>query len=143
MNFGSKKTTEPNSFKTLIDSFILKIKNHTNNDFDYIACQGVSGAILAGPLSLAIDKPLLIIKKYEEKSHRETKVTGHIDRFKENYSYIIVDDMICSGATISNIYSLIKDEFKTKHVGCKGIFLHDTTGFGQQYSCCGIRCYYI
>ncbi len=57
--FWFKKATEPNSFKTLIDSFKQKIWHHTANKFDYIACQGVSGAILAGPLSLTLNKPLL------------------------------------------------------------------------------------
>ncbi len=90
-----------------------------NIDFDSIAFQGISGAILAPPIAISLHKQLLLVRKSSniEKSHSCFPVEGY-DKVE---NYIIVDDFIESGKTVCEIIKKIKT-FSTK-AKCLGILI--------------------
>lgn len=90
-------------------------------EFDAIAFRGNSGAIIAGYLSVLLEKPLIMVRKEMAISNR--KVESLIDpRFVNNVRYIIVDDLISSGDTVNDIIDTVTQFYDvTKLVG---IFLY-------------------
>lgn len=81
--------------------------------FDYIAFRGFSGALLAAPLSLYFQKPLVNVRKQGEPSH-----SGSIFLSGENVgNYIIVDDFISCGITVDAILGACKRNY------CRAIFV--------------------
>jgi adenine/guanine phosphoribosyltransferase-like PRPP-binding protein len=88
--------------------------------FDAIAFTGSSGAAIAFPLSFFLKLPLIHIRK-DDKNHYGKPIEGTISSKK----YLIVDDLIASGATIRNIVKTINKEYKHKAKPV-GIYLYDS-----------------
>lgn len=86
--------------------------------FDAIAFRGMSGALLAAPLALALDKTMILVRKGED-SHSMYKIEGDIGAQK----YLIVDDFIGTGTTVRTIIEEIFEEMKwrTLEPQCIGI----------------------
>ncbi len=93
--------------RKIIQSFKECVKDKIWGDFDTIACLGTSGLVIAPILALQFNKKLLVVRKDKDNSHANGRLEGHDDGKK----YIVVDDFICSGATLENIVTTIKDEF--------------------------------
>jgi hypothetical protein len=70
-------------------------------DFDAFAFRGNSGALLAAPLAVKMEKSLILVRKTKDTSHSGLLVEGDLGARR----YIIVDDMICSGDTVRAIIS--------------------------------------
>lgn len=64
-------------------------------EFESIAFRGMSGAVLASPIALALDKTLILVRKGEN-THSTYAVEGDLSGQK----YIIVDDFISTGETV-------------------------------------------
>ncbi len=81
-----------------VDEILARLKKHRNK-FSHIAVQGYSTAILGGIIADRLNKDIVIVRKPREKCYSEHSVeqTGRIDK------YIIIDDLICTGATCSRI----------------------------------------
>lgn len=89
--------------------------------FDYIACSGLSGIIVASPAAIRLDKRLIIVRKGEH-CHSSFSVEGMpCDEIPNNY--VIVDDLISTGKTVRNIINEIRGARKEPS-NCVGIFLH-------------------
>src|SRR5271157_2919582 len=73
-------------------------------DFDAIAFRGHSGSLLAAPLALKLKKSLILVRKPSEDSHSAFDVSGDVAAKR----YLIVDDLICSGATVRSIVEEVK-----------------------------------
>ena len=105
---------------------INKLKNTHN--VDALAYTGSSGAAAAYVLGVALDLPVVYVRKKGEDSHG-SKVESNTSKAIENY--LIVDDFICSGATVENIFNGIekyaKDNRK-KAPNCVGVFLYQPVG---------------
>lgn len=66
--------------------------------FDFIAAMGMSGALVAAPVSLALDMPLVIVRKTSDASHwGARRIVGKAARTGQRYVWI--DDFVSSGAT--------------------------------------------
>jgi adenine/guanine phosphoribosyltransferase-like PRPP-binding protein len=96
------------SCKPIIQEMIktfLGIKAFKNKDINLI-CQGSSGAIIATIFSLGIPNTnrIIHIKKEGESSHNADCYLGSGEAFIN----VIVDDFICSGATLNRIYKTLK-----------------------------------
>lgn len=78
------------------------VQSGTIQDFSHIACRGVSGVTIAAPIALRLKKGLIVVRKQEDDCHASLKVEGVPD---EQFSYLIVDDLIESGKTIMRIVS--------------------------------------
>ena len=76
-----------------------------SNDFDSIACCGVSGLMVVPQIAELLNKNILIIRK-NEKRYSEFRTEGIAP-----LRYVVIDDLICSGTTINHITSIIKDEY--------------------------------
>jgi adenine/guanine phosphoribosyltransferase-like PRPP-binding protein len=73
-------------------------------DFDAFAFRGMSGALIAPVLAMLCGKSLIMVRKMKEDGsksdcHSKERVEGDLSATK----YIIVDDFISSGQTITNI----------------------------------------
>ena len=92
-------------------------------EFDAIACTGVSGVGLAAPIAKALNKPLIIVRKDDDKTTHSDQRIEAPKEIKAIWRVIIVDDFVCSGATLKRIYNRIFEKFRIK---CFGIFkVHD------------------
>jgi len=80
--------------------------------FDAIAFTGSSGAAIAFYLAIEHEIPLIYVRKEAEESHGNiiegTTMAGTIKK------YLIVDDFVCSGATVCRIIKAITARAKTR-----------------------------
>jgi phosphoribosylpyrophosphate synthetase len=65
---------------------------------DFIACRGMSGAIIAGAVASGLGIPLVLVRKPEDQCH-DSQDKRSLAGF-QGKTYIIIDDFICSGDTI-------------------------------------------
>jgi orotate phosphoribosyltransferase len=87
---------------------LRKIKN----EFDSIACCGVSGLMVVPQIAELLNKNILIIRK-NEKRYSEFRTEGVAP-----LRYVVVDDLICSGTTVNRITRIIKEEYpRAKSIG--------------------------
>jgi adenine/guanine phosphoribosyltransferase-like PRPP-binding protein len=92
--------------------------------FDAIACSGSSGLHPAGILSIALQVPIIYVRKENETSHGSEIECNSRDLLKQ---YIILDDFVCSGSTVNHILSSISNfasKEKTSIPECVGVFLY-------------------
>ncbi len=73
-------------------------------DFDCLAFSGCSGMLVGSPLSLALKKPFIIIRKHPE-THSEHICEG----FHAAKKYVLVDDFVSSGKTLDLVVNRIKE----------------------------------
>lgn len=87
---------------------LRKIKN----EFDSIACCGVSGLLVVAQIAELLNKNILIIRK-NEKRYSEFRTEGIAP-----LRYVVIDDLICSGTTVNHITKIIKEEYpRAKSIG--------------------------
>jgi adenine/guanine phosphoribosyltransferase-like PRPP-binding protein len=97
----------------LLKSLLHGVKGEQPLDFDAIACSGISGLLFAPPVAKALGKTLLIVRK-QKGEHSYQLVEGDHGAKR----YIVLDDLICSGATLDRIVSRI--EVVNKAARCQG-----------------------
>lgn len=73
--------------------------------FDSLAFRGFSGAIIAPPVAVALNKQLLLVRKSTEDTHSDFLVEGNPSVHK----YIIIDDFMSSGKTAKAIIELVAE----------------------------------
>jgi hypothetical protein len=78
-------------------------KIRTTIPFDAIAFRGSSGAALAYPISAALEVPAVYVRKPTESSHGRS-IEGPSTEVSR---YLIVDDMISSGATVRAVMAAL------------------------------------
>jgi adenine/guanine phosphoribosyltransferase-like PRPP-binding protein len=83
------------------------------DNFDSIACCGVSGLMVVPQIAELLNKNIVIIRKQNEKRYSDFYIEG-VSPFR----YVIIDDLICSGNTIKWINNVIhEDNPKARCVG--------------------------
>lgn len=116
---------------------VCRIIRTSGVKFDAVAFRGFSGAIIAPMVACRMKKGFLAVRKSKEYEacHSSQLVEGAV---KVDCRYIIVDDLISSGATIWNIVETLKNyiyqEFDTSgnaipHTHkreCVGVFLYNS-----------------
>jgi len=86
----------------------------TGVDFDAIVCTGNSGVPLATLLSIRMRKQLTIVNPVGVTRHSAYDVEGLIE---SEHNYVIVDDLIDTGATISRLKEkMAQRSEKSQHV---------------------------
>jgi|GEM_PF-3585291 hypothetical protein len=114
---------------TVIDDVIRVIKK-SRKKFDAIAFRGMSGAVVAPAVAAKLGKPLILVRKDCENSHSSSMVEGCE---KDQCEYIIIDDFVCSGATIKATIDMIDEEFGGGYnYSCVGVFLYSPGGKTEQ-----------
>jgi hypothetical protein len=68
--------------------------------FDFIAVSGLSGAIVGAPVALRLRRPLVVVRKPEDKHHGCSDLVGELDAVGR---YVVLDDLISIGHTFTRI----------------------------------------
>lgn len=101
----------PTKLKKVVKQLSDNIKEfQKTHRVDAIAIRGMSGALIGGIISNKLGIPLMCVRK--GKSHSDFKVETYLTEYKPQINYIIIDDLICSGRTITAIIQEVKKEFK-------------------------------
>jgi adenine/guanine phosphoribosyltransferase-like PRPP-binding protein len=75
-------------------------------EFEAIAFRGLSGALLAMPIAMALNKSLIMVRKGEDNCHSKyLPVQGDLNTKR----YVIIDDFKSSGNTVEIIRKAVKD----------------------------------
>jgi hypoxanthine phosphoribosyltransferase len=86
-----------------VDKLARAIRRH-NLKFNAVAFRGMSGALVVPMLCLKLRKGMICCRKKSEESH-----SAAAEGYMGGGNYIIVDDFINSGTTISGIITAIED----------------------------------
>lgn len=94
--------------------------------FDAIAFSGMSGALVAPAVAMALQKPMILARKSTDDSHAGR---GVVEGALEANTYIIIDDFMSSGDTIRRIHDSVTAAAATHHIHphkiiCVGIYLY-------------------
>jgi orotate phosphoribosyltransferase len=87
-----------------------------SDEFDTIACCGISGLLVVPQIAELLNKHILIIRK-NEKCYSEFRMEGVAP-----FRYVVVDDLICSGSTVKRIKNTIKDDHPRAR--CVGVYCY-------------------
>ncbi len=93
-------------------------------DFTALAVTGISGLLVGAPLTAAMGKKLLVVRKRVESAHSERRIETPQNSAREKV--IIFDDFIESGRTVRNIYRKLQEFAIEPDV--IGIFLYNLAG---------------
>ena len=134
-----------------VDRVLRVLEGELAGQFDTIAFSGHSGAAVAYPLA-AMGHPITCVRKRGENSRHPaarlkpeekpgpymTPVEGVIDR---NLRYVIVDEQVCSGATVQRIQQEIAAVEPT--VRCAGLIVYQNAFLSNRwmYEAEGVRCF--
>lgn len=125
----------PSAAKQL-DRFIKLIQG-SKVDFKYVVVRGLSGVLMGTLVATKMGKSLAIVRKTTEGSHGFSVEAGGGtwgDTMKGNF--IIIDDLIDSGATVHSILTEMKDY----NILCSGVFLYyDSNKNGKRLQECSSR----
>lgn len=90
-------------------------------NFDTIVFRGMSGALIAPTIAHKLNKNLLLVRKKDEGRHSTYEIEG----FTNIKKFIIIDDIICSGNTVAQIFKSLsaKDIDPTK---CQSLVLYNS-----------------
>lgn len=109
------------SLRKVVRQLKKKLLPHTDK-FDTIAFRGVSGCMIGPLLAVALNKRMVVVRKIQDNCHSSREVEG----YKDAHKYIIVDDLIASGETLSLIkkqmYTFTK--YNANFAKCVGIVLY-------------------
>lgn len=99
---------------------------------DVVVVRGLSGTLVASAMSVLFETPIAVVRKPNEKSHGydieavDYKQVGEYDEQPVSYhNWIIIDDLIASGATVSAILEAVKSQGEKFTGSCKGILLYN------------------
>jgi adenine/guanine phosphoribosyltransferase-like PRPP-binding protein len=110
-----KKLLDPSKRQNTLQWLVDILKPYVD-EFDAIAVSGASGMLLASVADL-LHKNIILVRKQRDDSHSIQSVEGPRDG-----RYIILDDIVDSGATVQRMY----DEILAfnKHATCVGIVMY-------------------
>lgn len=106
----------PEAFQESINQFA---KAFQGQKIDGIAAAEARGFLFAGPLALALNKPLILLRKpgklpYQTHSHRYDLEYGsaelhmHTDAIKPGDSILLLDDVLATGGTMEAACKLVE-----------------------------------
>ena len=100
-----------------------------NKNFDSIVVCGMSG-LLVVPVADKLGKNIVIIRKESDKCHSHYNIEGSFPK-----RYIIIDDLIGSGNTISRMYTMTQKYSscnKQERAKCVGIILYHHYNYNKE-----------
>jgi hypothetical protein len=126
MIYGGETTNSLEDLQLYVDKTVKALKPHTDA-FEFIACSGISGVVVAAPVGLKLHKPVVVVRK-------ENDVNGHhqggevITAKKAHGPYMIVDDFMSSGATLEYIKGKLSEHNdyypRRRPPHCAGYYLY-------------------
>jgi adenine/guanine phosphoribosyltransferase-like PRPP-binding protein len=110
-----------NELKPTVDTAIKLIRKIPKKLRYQIVCCGISGQSIAWPISYKLQIPVAVIRKPNEKSHG-----NEIENFNPEESFIILDDLISTGRTLTYILAKLRTHYHKEIANnCKAIVLYD------------------
>ena len=113
-----------NAFYNRVENLDRAIRILSTVEFCTIVCTGLSGALFASPLSIIMGKQLVVIRKEGDKNHSWSDNERNCS-FGKVGPFIIVDDLIDTGATVGRIKRKMSIVPFATHVGT---YLYDNQG---------------
>jgi orotate phosphoribosyltransferase-like protein len=111
-----EKVLSPKLRKKTISNCLEILQLHTKS-FNTIAVSGYSQCLIGIPVADKLNKNIVVIRKGGEERASLNLVEGYI---KGNF--IIIDDLICTGATLKRIIKRMSTTFSTSK--CHAIYLY-------------------
>lgn len=101
-------------------------------EFDAIAFSGISGALIASVVAYKMNKEIIVVRKNggNDGSHSAKYVEGYV---RAGQRVVIIDDLICTGATMRNIVKGLNQFFPSKQYEIVGVILYDETRRRMEY----------
>lgn len=98
-------------FQKTVDKTINKLNQmKALHNFDAIAGTGFSSIPLIGAVSAITGIKMLLARKPNDKTHDNHKVNGYLGCER----YVVIDDLIDSGATLKGIYNAVEEQWKAE-----------------------------
>ena len=117
---------QPAKFRFYLRRAIKTIRK-SKLEFDAIAFSGMSGAMFAPILAHILKKEIIMVRKRADMPER-----GHSSFGVEGYAaakrYVIVDDLVSTGATARYIHGHIRQDF-APDAACVGVYCYLTDEF--------------
>ena len=106
------------------------LRSYSDN-FDSIACCGISGLLVVPQISELLKKNIIVVRKKNDKRYSPFQYEGVVPK-----KYVIIDDLICSGKTVKHIIKTISDD--CVRAECIGIycFLKDKCAYKSDHPLC-------
>ncbi len=98
----------PGAYKTLIEIYGEFLKHEFKDDnYDAIAGIPTAGLTLSSPIALAVEKPMIYVRK-DEKDHGRGKLVEGVTR--PGWKVLVIDDVITTGSSILSAVEAIRAE---------------------------------
>lgn len=104
-------------------------------EFDAIAMRGASGMLFGAPLAFLMNKGMILVRKPEELNHSYRTVEG----LASGKKYIIVDDLVSTGATVRIMKEAILAHADFSHYEFVGDYLYNSGRFHPHMSRDSVR----
>jgi len=122
-------THNPESWTKKIQLTAVKVQHlREEMGFKALACCGSSGMMAAAVLTVALDIPVIYVRKQNENSHGSSVESNSVGIAIPKY--LIVDDFACTGATLDRIVEGIEkfaDRNNMVRPECMGAFMYNET----------------
>lgn len=117
---------DPNSRKDTIDKAVEYLRNiEKDYPFDAIAFTGMSGALIGVPVADILGKGLIAVRRKDDKSNHSGRAVEGVKASR----YVIIDDLIATGATLFHV----RDSIKWWHpeASLVGVYLYYSKPFNK------------
>lgn len=127
------------NLNSVVKQVVKNLKPHADR-FEAIAVRGTSGLLVGPMVASLLKKPWCVVRKENDGTH---STHGSVEGWYGFSTYIIIDDLIATGTTMSVIQRLLHD-YSKEHCYtiplCVGFYLFNSDeiiwrGNGTDYSC--------
>jgi orotate phosphoribosyltransferase len=105
----------PGAYRYVIDAYMALLKNQVGKDkFEVIAGVPTAGLAFSSPVALALEKPMIYVRKEEKDYGRKKRIEGSLALGSD---VLVMDDLITTGHSVLGAVDAIREEGgEVKHV---------------------------
>lgn len=109
----TKEVFDPDQFQLLVKKTVEKVQTlrTAHPEIEALAACGHSGTLLMGAVSYLLGMPQIAVRKTADTYHDHRMVNGWMGC----KGYLIIDDLVASGATVDKIVGQIEKEARRRH----------------------------